>query len=233
MSDDRNPKIQMPTPEEVQAYGGSEAEAAPETAPAEEAGGEPASPEQQIARLQEECERLRDRWLRSQAELRNVQRRAASERADAVRYGNVELVRSLLVFIDDLERTIEAGEKAAPDPTPQDYRTLLEGIRLARENLLKALAAHHITRIEASPGTAFDPQVHEAVMQEPTDAFPPMTIVREVQPGYRLHDRVIRASRVVVAAAPGEQGGPGGAPGEAQQQRKEASGTSPEQTPRA
>lgn len=146
-------------------------------------------------------EDYKDRFLRAKAELQNVTRRAQSERAEIVRYANADLVRALLVVLDDIDRILES------DHQPEDTGAILEGLRLVHQNYVKTLADFHVEPIEAAH-VPFDPVIHEAMMQEPSDQHPADTVLRVVQKGYRLHDRVIRAAKVVVspAAAPVSEG---------------------------
>lgn len=142
--------------------------------------------------LRAKVEKLEDSLLRARAEYQNFQRRAAIERSEAIRYANAGLMKSLLSVVDDLERAVSSpgGESGTVD----------EGVRLVYENLLKALREHGLETI--STGTEpFDPSVHEALMQKPSADHPSGTILEEFAKGYRLGDRVLRPSKVVVSKA--------------------------------
>jgi molecular chaperone GrpE len=116
--------------------------------------------------------------------------------AEAERKYAVEpLARDLLAALDNLDRALEAA-KAAGDTGP-----LAVGVAATADQFLAALARHGITRIECSPGTPFDPNRHEAVMQQPTADFEPGQVTRVLQQGFLLHDRVLRPASVIVAAA--------------------------------
>ncbi len=182
--------IEVATPEEVEEFAAKKAETAEATS--ETAGTEPASQEP-AAPPQEEIN-WKDKFLRAKADYQNLQRRATEEQRAAVRYAITEFARSLLEVIDDFERTLEAGDKS------QDDASLVSGIKLVYEKLLKFLRDHHVEPIE-SLGQPFDPQFHEAMMQEVSEDHPPNTVIREIQKGYRLHDRVLRPGRVIISKA--------------------------------
>jgi molecular chaperone GrpE len=151
--------------------------------------GSPATSE-----LQARIESLEDALLRAKADYQNFQRRATTERFDAVRYANAELMRSLLNAMDDFDRTLAASNDATLD-------TIVAGVRLVYENLQKALADNGLEIIEAK-GQSFDPAIHQALLQQPSDEHMPGTVIEQVTRGYRLRDRVLRPARVVVAKAP-------------------------------
>ncbi len=140
---------------------------------------------------------LEDQVLRAKADFQNLQRRAAVERSEAIRYANADLMRSLLSVVDDLERSIAAAEDA------EQSSSILDGVRLVYANLVKALSDSGLEVIDAQ-GEVFDPTIHEALLQQPTTECEPGTVVEQVSKGYRLRDRVIRPAKVIVAKAPGE-----------------------------
>ena len=165
-----------------------------------EAGEESQSPsasatvaEADATELQSKISRLEDSLLRAKADLQNAQRRAAAERSEAVRFANAELMKSLLVVLDDFDRAIAAVEK------DKDLEALLKGVLLVHANLVKALKDFGLETIDAA-GRKFDPTLHEALMQQPTSDAEPGTVLEQVAGGYKLRDRVLRPARVVVAA---------------------------------
>jgi molecular chaperone GrpE len=147
-----------------------------------------------LDQLRTDLEEAKNRVLRSQAELDNYRKRAAREIDDHRRYANLPLIRDLLPAIDNIERAIHAAEST------QDIGKLLEGVRLVAQQFETALEKHHCTRI-AALHQPFDPHVHQAILQQPTDEFPSGTVVAVTQPGFKLHDRVVRPSQVIVSAA--------------------------------
>jgi molecular chaperone GrpE len=160
-----------------------------DAAPSEAAAAPPDPSAEQQARI----DALQDQLLRAKAETQNVQRRAALERNEAIRFANAELMRSLIPVLEDFDRTFENADAAAE-------KSILEGIRLVHANLIKALRDAGLEPIEAR-GEDFDPAIHEALMHQPTDNAPPGRVIDQVTRGYRLRDRVLRPARVVVAKA--------------------------------
>ena len=148
-----------------------------------------------VGELQAKVDKLEDGLLRSRAELQNAQRRAATERLDAVRYANAELMKSLVHVVDDFERALSAADQSG------DMKSLLEGMRLVYQNFSKALADHGLETVDAL-NQPFDPSLHEALMQQPTAEKPAGTVIEQAAKGYRLRGRVIRPARVIVAKAP-------------------------------
>ena len=146
-----------------------------------------------IEQLRSEIEAFKDRELRALAELENYRKRAARELDDRLRYANLPLLRDLLPVSDKVERAIQAAEQNA------DGAGLLEGVKMVRQQLADVLKRHHCEPIEALHAP-FDPHLHQAIMQQPTDEHPANTVVSVAQSGYRLHDRIIRPSQVIVSS---------------------------------
>ena len=142
-----------------------------------------------------EAEKNFDRVLWLSAELDNLRKRMAREKADMEKFGNERLLRELLQVVDNLERTLKHTGSS------RDIAVLEEGVEMTLTQFQGCLRRFGVLPIELSPGTPFDPAVHEAMMQEETDEYPPNTIVREFQRGYMYHDRLLRASLVTVARA--------------------------------
>ena len=161
---------------------------------AEDTAHEELSPEQDLAT---ELEAQKDRTLRLQAEMQNIQQRAAREINDERRYGSLPLMRDLLPVGDNMDRAIEAAEKDS------DVESLLEGFKLVRQQLANVLTTHQCEPIEAE-GQPFDPEQHEAILQQPSDEIPAGTVIMVTQTGCRLHQRVVRAPHVIVSSGPAE-----------------------------
>ncbi len=174
-----------------------EAEAAPEEAEAGAAEGEAASEEDLALELKQSQEQL----LRLQADFENFRRRALKERTEVHQYGHQNLVKDLLLTVDNLDRAIDHAQKSEDG----DLDGLLQGVDLVRRDLLTALARNGVASIEAV-GKAFDPAHHEAVAQAPDASVAPNTVTEELQKGYLLRDRLLRPSRVIVSRAPDEEG---------------------------
>ena len=142
--------------------------------------------------LQAQLEEAEQRALRHQAELENSRKRMRREMEDQTRYAALPLMRDLLPALDNLRRAIESAE-----PTDAN-QGLLSGVQMVCEQLQNVLAKHQCSQIEAE-GTAFDPNLHEAVVQQPSSEYPPGTVIKEIQTGYQLLDRIVRPSQVMVA----------------------------------
>lgn len=150
--------------------------------------------EQTIVRLQAEAVDGRDRALRAQAELENVRKRMRREMDDERRYAASPLLMDLLAVVDNINRALAASEKS-PDAA------LAAGVKLVSQQLDGVLSRHHCKKIDAA-GKPFDPNLHAAIMQQPSADVPPNTVLNVVQEGYQLHDRVIRPAQVIVSKAP-------------------------------
>jgi molecular chaperone GrpE len=136
-----------------------------------------------------------DHWLdvarRAQAELDNTVKRLRREQQDASRFATSSLARDLLQVIDNLGRALEAGAKA------EDFKSLNEGVQLTHKLFHDVLQRHSITAIEAV-GQPFDPALHEALMTDSQPDVEDNVITAEFEKGWKLHDRVLRASKVRV-----------------------------------
>jgi molecular chaperone GrpE len=147
------------------------------------------------AALAAELAQANERALRTQAELENFRKRMWRELEDQQRYAAMPLVRDVVGILDDVDRAIAAAETAG------DSSKLLEGIKLVRTRLANVLSQHGVREIEAQ-GAAFDPAVHEAIMQEASGEHEPGAVTHVALPGYKLHERVVRPAQVIVAKAP-------------------------------
>jgi molecular chaperone GrpE len=167
------------------------------------------SPEERTARLEAEVAELKDQLLRALAETENLRRRSERERADAVKYAAAPMLRDLLAVADNLSRAIESVPEDA-GAGDQLVETLLAGVKLTERELSAVFERHHVVKLEPI-GERLDPHRHEAMFEVPDESQPSGTIVQVVQPGYLLHDRLLRPARVGVS-----KGGPAKAPDGAQ-----------------
>lgn len=151
---------------------------------------EAAALDEELTQLRRDLDELAAREKRLIAEMRNLQQRHQREKEEALRYAEFELARELLVVVDDFERVLEAGAG--------DAGATLEGVRIAYDHMMKVLRQRGIAPIEAV-GKPFDPQYHEALVQQPGADQPPGTVLKEVARGYTMHQRVLRPTRVIVA----------------------------------
>ena len=128
------------------------------------------------------------------AELDTSLRRLREDAAKQRKYAHESLARDLLAVVDNLDRAVEAAT-AAGDKGP-----LVKGVTATAAQLLETLKRYGTTKMDVRPGTAFDPNLHQAVAQEPTNDHEPGAVLRVYQAGFLLHDRVLRPATVVVAS---------------------------------
>ncbi len=152
--------------------------------------------EARVAALEVELAEQKDRALRALAEVENIRRRAQREREDALKYAVTGFARDLLSAADNLRRALAS----LPEAEIRDERTrsLLDGVAATERELLGAFERHGIRRIDPK-GEPFDHNFHQAVFEAEAPGQPGGTIVEVLQPGYLLHDRLLRPAMVGVA----------------------------------
>lgn len=158
----------------------------------EETQKEPPTVEEQLEAAKLEAEDYKDRWLRSQAEFANARKRMEKQRTELYSTATADVIKNLLPILDDYGRALEN----VPEAISED--SWLEGIQLVQRKLIGMLETYNVTPI-AAVGEPFDPNVHEAISQEPSDEHESGVVCRELQTGYKIGDRVIRPSLVIVA----------------------------------
>ena len=141
-----------------------------------------------------------DRLLRFQADFDNYKKRLEKEKIEFIKFANEEIIAEILKILDDFERAVEAGK------IKHDFDVLYKGIEMIHKDLRDFLKEKGLKKIEAE-GKLFNPNEHEAMMQEETDDYPEDHIIEEFQKGYTLNGRVIRPSKVKVAKRPKEAPG--------------------------
>ena len=145
--------------------------------------------EQQVDELARERDELVDALQRLQAEFANYKKRALRDQESLISRAHERLVKELLPVLDDLARALEAAEL-------HEEAKLEEGVRLVHRQFADVLAKEGLAEIETNG--AFDPNVHEALLSQPSDA-PEGSVIEVVQKGYKLGDRILRPARVVVS----------------------------------
>ena len=177
--------------------------AANDTGAEEAAEAAPQTPEERIAALEAELAEAQDKMLRALAETENTRRRAQRERVDAEKYGISRFAEGLLSVADNLRRALDS----LPESEAKDDRSkgLLAGVAATERELLSAFERHGLKRIDAK-GEKFDHNFHQAVFEMENTGEPAGTVVEVLQPGYMLHDRLLRPAMVGVA-----KGGPAAA----------------------
>ena len=138
-----------------------------------------------------------ERVARAKAELENFRRRMRREMDDQLKFANQGLIAELLPVIDNVYRAIAAASN------DESSAGLVEGFLMVAQQLAGTLKKFHCERIEAV-GQVFDPNMHEAISQMPSNDVEKGHVIQAVQEGYILHDRVIRPSQVVISAGPPE-----------------------------
>ena len=144
---------------------------------------------------QEKYETLNNQYIRLAADFDNFRKRQEAERESLLKYGAESTVKKLIEVLDNFDRGIKAIE------TVEDCEKVKECYNLAYKNFNDVLSKIGLEVIKAE-GEEFDPNLHEAVMQTPTDEKPENIIIAELQKGYKLGDKVLRPTLVNVATAP-------------------------------
>jgi molecular chaperone GrpE len=166
------------------------------SAPLVEPEVEEPSTEARVAALEAELAEQKDHLLRALAETENVRRRAQREREDASKYAVTGFAKELLSVADNLRRALESLPEA--EATDARTRGLLAGVEATERELLSAFERHGIRRIDPD-GERFDHNLHQAIFEAERSDKPGGTVVEVLQPGYVLHDRLLRPAMVGVA----------------------------------
>lgn len=130
-----------------------------------------------------------DKYLRAVAEFDNYKKRTTKDKADAIKYGNENIIKDILPFMDSLDRALEHDTG--------DIKAFKDGVALIQEQLLCCLKKHGVEKIDTA-GKDFDPNFHEALMQVESGQHDDNKIVSEMETGYLLNGRLLRPSRVCV-----------------------------------
>ncbi|MEE9515912.1 MAG: nucleotide exchange factor GrpE [Candidatus Adiutricales bacterium] len=145
---------------------------------------------------QEEAEKYADLYLRSTADLENVKKRLEREKDSIIKFANEDLVKNLLPVLDNIERALDHT-----GVDNYDQKGILEGFRLIHQSLKSVLEKFGVKPV-AALSEKFDPVYHEAVMQEEDPDVEDGTVLKEVQRGYLLKNRLLRPAMVVVSKKP-------------------------------
>ncbi len=156
---------------------------------------EPAPTAPGFEELQAELTKAKEQAIRAQAEMENVRRRAKNEADELRKYAALPVIRDVLGPIDNLRLALDAAEKSG------NVGELVKGIQMVLTQFDGVFSNHFAKPIECE-GQPFDPNHHEALQQIPSADHPPMTVLQDFQRGYKMFDRVIRPSKVIVSAAP-------------------------------
>jgi len=136
-----------------------------------------------------------DKYVRAVADFENYKKRAVRDKAEAIKYGNEDVLRDLLPIIDNMERALEHAR------TSDDFDAFKKGLKLLQEQFFCCLQKHGVEQIPAI-GKDFDPHVHEAMMQVESDRHGDSQVVGELEKGYLLQGRLLRPAKVSVCKRP-------------------------------
>jgi molecular chaperone GrpE len=148
------------------------------------------------ATLKAENASLQDRLLRALADAENTRRRATQSAEAARQRTTADVMLEMLPILDNLQRAIAAASDRASEPTGSV--SVIEGVRATEAMLVTALQRFGVRKVE-TVGTAFDPSLHDAIMEQDPSSEPPGTVIGVIEDGYMIEDRLLRPARVIVA----------------------------------
>jgi molecular chaperone GrpE len=151
--------------------------------------------EARVQQAEEAASQAHDRLLRASAEYDNFKKRAQRDVEEFRKFANESLIKALLPIVDNLERAVESSGN-----DKKSNKGIVEGVEMTLREIYKVLEQFNLKPLE-SEGKPFDPNFHQAVLQEETGDHPENTVMKEMQKGYILHDRLIRPAMVVVSKA--------------------------------
>ncbi len=143
----------------------------------------------QIAEMTSQRDEYLAGWQRSKADFINYKKEEMKKMEDIARYGNEDLIKDLISVMDNFDLALRTLEKAGP---------VEKGIYLIRTQIDDILKKRGLVKIDLKPGDMFDPAVAEALSEVDAEQ-PPGAIVQEIEPGYRLHEKVLRPARVIIS----------------------------------
>lgn len=158
--------------------------------------------ELEIVMLKDEVAQLKDRLLRTAADMDNLRKRAEREKAEATLYAATNFARDLLSVTDNMGRALAAVSAEQREAADEITRNLLAGVEMTERELLNVFQRHGIRKLE-TVGQKFDPNMHQALFEVPTAEHPPGTVVQEMQSGFAIGERCLRPAMVGVAKAEG------------------------------
>ena len=147
----------------------------------------------------EEIEILREEKLRLLAEMENLRKRSQKDKIDSIKYGNLNFAKDILALGDNLTRALDAissGEKKS-----ESFNQLIDGLKIVQKEFMTILKKHGVKKIE-SINKKFDHNYHQAMLEIETDEFNEGFVVKEMQGGFTMHERLLRPSMVGVSKKP-------------------------------
>jgi len=155
-----------------------------------------------LQNLQAENADLKDKVLRTLADMENLRRRTEKEVADVKTYAVTSFARDMLTFADNLRRAVDSLPTELREGADGPVKSLIEGLELTERDFLSRLARYGVKKLEPEGGK-FDPNMHEALFEIPNEAVPSGTVMQVVEAGYAIGDRVLRPAKVGIS-----RGGP-------------------------
>ena len=155
----------------------------------------------EIGMLKEKLDETLDEKLRALAELENIRRRMQKEKEENAKYGAAYIAKDLFPVIDNFDRAILSSPKelAKKEEIAKKYISFHEGVELIHKEIYTILKRHGIEVINPSKGDKFDPNIHQAMLEIPTDKFEPGSVCEILQSGYTIYERLLRPAMVGVS----------------------------------
>jgi molecular chaperone GrpE len=150
-----------------------------------------------------EAAELKDKLLRTLAEMENLRRRTEREVAESRIYAVTSFARDILAIADNMARALQTLRAELKEKADSGVKALLDGVELTERELTKVLEKHGVRKFEPQPREKFDPNLHQAMYEVPDPALPAGTVAQVVQSGYMIGERMLRPALVAVA-----KGGP-------------------------
>ena len=193
----KNPRVEKTERRKIEVTEDAAPNEAGSGSPNDGAAATPAADVEQnddpTAGLQADLDRFRDLALRSQADFDNYKKRAAREKEEAIKYANSSLLERLIPVVDNFQLGLSAA-KSESEQSP-----IFAGMSMVLKQLTDFLADNGLQPIDAE-GQKFDPNLHEAIAHEPNEQLAEGTVIRQIRRGYRLKDRLLRPSTVIVSS---------------------------------
>jgi molecular chaperone GrpE len=196
MQDGKKPQNESPSQTDAMNGGPDAAGAAPVQSDAERDAAA-------VQALIAENASLKDKVLRTLAEMENLRRRTEKEVADARAYGVSAFARDMLTFADNLRRALESVSAEARQGADSTLKAFVEGIELTERDFLSRLARHGVRKLEPQ-GQKFDPNFHEALFEAHDESVPAGTVAHVVEEGFAIGERVLRPAKVGVTKGGGK-----------------------------
>jgi molecular chaperone GrpE len=171
----------------------------PAASPSERGEADPAAAALAADALAREAAELRDRLLRTLAEMENLRRRTDREVMDSRTYGISSFARDILAIADNMARALQTLRAELKERADPGIQALLDGVELTERELSKVLEKHGVRKFEPQPRDKFDPNLHQAMYEVQDPALPAGTVAQVVQAGYMIGDRMLRPALVAVA----------------------------------